>query len=50
MSEPAHIPDQCRYVAVNPEDHHLSIAERTSPDTGSRRSADKGALRRHQPG
>lgn len=25
MSEYAHIPDQCRFVAVNPENHHLSI-------------------------
>jgi putative PIG3 family NAD(P)H quinone oxidoreductase len=25
MSESAQVPDQCRFVAVNPEDHHLSI-------------------------
>ncbi len=36
MSESTHIPDHCRYVAVNPENHHLSIAERTGPDTGGR--------------
>ena len=31
MSESTHIPDHCRYVAVNPEDHHLSIASGAVP-------------------
>jgi len=31
MSEPTPIPDHCRYVAVNPENHHLSIASGPVP-------------------
>ena len=31
MSESTHIPDHCRYVAVNPDDHHLSIASGPVP-------------------
>jgi NADPH:quinone reductase len=31
MTEATHVPDQCRYVAVNPENHHLSIASGPVP-------------------
>jgi putative PIG3 family NAD(P)H quinone oxidoreductase len=35
MSESTHIPDHCRYVAVNPENHHLSIASGPVPAPGA---------------
>lgn len=31
MRQSTHIPDHCRYVAVNPENHHLSIASGPVP-------------------
>ncbi len=35
MSDSSHIPDHCRYVTVNPDDHHLSIASGPVPSPGS---------------
>ena len=35
MSESTHLPDHCRYVAVNPNDHHLSIASGPVPTPGA---------------
>ncbi|MEZ5502756.1 MAG: NAD(P)H-quinone oxidoreductase [Halioglobus sp.] len=34
MTESAHLPEQCRYVAINPENHHLSIALGSVPKPG----------------
>lgn len=35
MNDPAHVPDQCRHVAVNPQDHHLSIERGPVPVPGT---------------
>lgn len=34
MTEPDHVPDQCRYVAVDTDSHHLSIATGPVPAPG----------------